>query len=757
MEPDFDNLKSIDRLVSRRRSRWSAIRHIYFREMRDQIRDRRTLFTIAILPILLYPLLGSVMLQVAQFSREHPASICVIGRDHLGDVTPLFDGDHFADGLAEDEGAVELIHYDWGMIRSGEDAQSKATQWIDDGRFDLVLLVPPEFLDFSARKSQDEAKVRMFFDVTSDQSRVARDRAFVILNRWRNRWVRDDLVQTGLDESILNPFQLDEIDVAQQQSKAAAFWSKLLPFIMLVWAMTGAFYPAIDLVAGEKERGTLETLLCSPASRSEIVWGKLGAVATASMATAILNSGSMLITSSFIFSKISLGAGAAVGAPPILPMLWLLVALVPLSLLFSAVALAAAALARSSKEGQYYLMPLMMITLPLVLIPMLPGTELSAGTSLIPVTGMFLLVRSLVEGQFLFAALHVPMVLGVTSLCLWLAMNWARRQFEDEAVLFGSHEQFDLRKWVRRAWDGREKHASVPLAYFCGAMILVSLFFAKLSGGVMPTDANSFAVLLLKPQVFFILLPPFALALVFTRSFRDALRLRSVSWQHLALGLGLGIAFHPSYTLLGHLVSTLYPLSEQAIEAMKPVVDQINHLPWVTVLILIAVVPAFCEEIAFRGFIFGGLAPKQGHWRAVIATALLFGASHGVLQQSICATVMGVLLGWVAYRTGSVFPGILLHFANNAMTVSIQRFYSQSWRGADWFIESTADGVSYRPWWSVASVLIVMILIWLFQRLSVCGDESDLSPDDVAGERIERGIEEEYETPVNPAPTSTSG
>ncbi len=151
---------------------------------------------------------------------------------------------------------------------------------------------------------------------------------------------------------------------------------------MLIWAMTGAFYPAIDLVAGEKERGTLETLLCSPALRSEIVWGKLATVTTFSMLTAILNAGSMLVTSSFVFKQIGV-AGGTIGSPPLAPMLWLLVALVPLSALFSALALAVAALARSSKEGQYYLMPLMMVTLPLVLLPMLPGTTLSLGVNFI--------------------------------------------------------------------------------------------------------------------------------------------------------------------------------------------------------------------------------------------------------------------------------------------------------------------------------------------------------------------------------------
>jgi len=703
-------------VAASRRMRWKSIRLIYRREMIDQLRDRRTLFTIAILPILLYPLLGMVLLQISQFKREHPISLCVLGKDHLQVPTPLFNGDEFAEGIAEDSGSIEVIHYDWGTIKFGRDVTEETTRWIQEGRFDLVLVIPPEFLDESARTTQEVANLKLFYDVTSDESRIARDRVLTVLTRWQNLWVRGELAQTGVDESVLNPFRLDEVDVAPQQSKSAAFWSKMLPFIMLVWALTGAFYPAIDLVAGEKERGTLETLLCSPASRAEIVWGKLGAVATASMATALLNCGSMLVTSSMIFKQLTLGTGAAVGAPPLLPMLWLLIALVPLSLLFSAVALSAAALAKSSKEGQYYLMPLMMVTLPLVMIPMLPGTELSAGTSLIPVTGMFLLVRSLVEGDYLVAALHVPMVLGVTSLCLWLAMNWARKQFEDEAVLFGSQEPFDLRRWLALSWKQRDEVPARSISYLCGAVILVALFFAKLSGGEMPTDAGSFAKMVIVPQVTFILLPALVFAVLSSRKPSRALRLKGISWQTAGISLALGALFHPTYLLLGEAVTTLYPMSAQAEEAMRPIADQMSQLPWGLVIVLIAVTPAICEELAFRGVIFSGLLRGRKPFGAILITAILFGSSHGVLQQSICATVMGVVLGIVAYRTGSVLPGVLVHFTNNAMSVSLERFASSGLTGVESFLSVSETGIRYQTWWLVTSATMSVFIFWYIIR-----------------------------------------
>src|SRR5690606_23975680 len=115
------------------------------------------------------------------------------------------------------------------------------------------------------------------------------------------------------------PFEITTLDVAEKSQHRAAAWSKILPFVLLLWALTGAFYPAIDLCAGEKERGTLETLLSSPAERLEIVWGKLLTVMTFSMATAILNLSSLAVTGSLVMSQLP-----NLGPPPTLAFLWLL-------------------------------------------------------------------------------------------------------------------------------------------------------------------------------------------------------------------------------------------------------------------------------------------------------------------------------------------------------------------------------------------------------------------------------------------------
>lgn len=707
------------------RSRLSAIRLIYTREMRDQLRDRRTLFTIAILPMLLYPLVGMLLLQIAQFTRQHTISVCVVGIEHVTELSPELvnqagvepllvainedgtessidsgplsktgqplgpaaegqtQGYQFTKSLWESESNIDVFAYRADELSRSGDLDEQAQRWVRDQVFDCVVCVSRPLRQDTVvtsgqteteEKANTEAAVGLFFNVASDQSIVAKDRVTAILNRWRGTWVRSRLVDAGVELSLLDPFKIRDVDIAPERTREAAFWSKLLPFIMLVWAMTGAFYPAIDLVAGEKERGTLETLLCSPALRGEIVWGKLGAVMTFSMMTAILNASSMLVTSSFVFNQIGVGpAGGSMGSPPLVPMLWLLVALVPLSALFSALALAVAAMARSSKEGQYYLMPLMMVTLPLVLLPMLPGTTLNLGTSLIPVTGMFLLVRSLVEGHHFEALTYLPTVVLVTAGCLFAATRWAKRQFESEAVLFGDGDQWELGAWMRHLWRDRQRAATPTLALGCGAIILVALFFGKLGVTEMPDTFRGIAMLVYVPQIGFILAPTLLMATMMTTSLKSSLRLTGCSWKTWSLIGVLTVMLHPIYLQVASLVSHMYPISPQALEQMRPFGEHVAAAPWLSVVLLMAALPAICEELAFRGFIFGGLVRNNSPVRAVIVTAFMFGISHGVLQQSISASIMGVLLGWVALRTGSVLPGILIHFGNNALSVSLGR------------------------------------------------------------------------------------
>ena len=121
------------------RPRLSAIWLIYTREMRDQLRDRRTLFTIAVLPILLYPIVGMLLLQIAQFTQQHPTTICVVGTENLINTPPLIDGDAFAEGLSGNAESLNVVHYRWDEISDHADVEPESSTWVREGAFDVPL------------------------------------------------------------------------------------------------------------------------------------------------------------------------------------------------------------------------------------------------------------------------------------------------------------------------------------------------------------------------------------------------------------------------------------------------------------------------------------------------------------------------------------------------------------------------------------------------------------------------------------------
>jgi sodium transport system permease protein len=724
--------------------KWRNVKWIYLREIRDQLRDRRTLFTIFVLPLLLYPLLGMGVLQVAQFSREHMSPVLVVGAESLPEQPPLLRVVEGSDGKAafaeavcpgEEQRLVQLSLAPARVPVDNDVLRSYAEQQIQSGKFDAVVYFPPnlaeklaEFRGGLAATDDERAEPgvpplsgvpepAIFTNSANDKSRIARDRVERVLDRWRKSIVTRNLREKNVPAAVTEPFRVVKTDVARESSRRAAMWSKILPFIALIWALTGAFYPAVDLCAGEKERGTLETLLCSPAQRIEIVWGKLLTIMSFSMATSLLNLASLGATGAFIVTQIERQGGTlartVIGAPPLAALLWLVLALVPLSALFSALSLAVAAFARSSREGQYYLMPLLFITLPLVMLSMMPTAELDLGTSLIPVTGVMLLLRSLIEGHFAESLRFVAPVIAITTVCCGMAVNWAVRQFNNESVLFRESERFGLGIWMYHLRRDRRETPSLAEALFCGVLLLLLMrFFAPLVVEV-PRSWTGFAATTIVTLVAFVATPALIMALILTRNVRRTLLLQMPSPSAMLLASGLAVAIHPAGIALGQFVSQLYPLSptiEAHARSLQGIIDLAPNFG--AVLVVLALVPAICEELAFRGFILSGIRGLGSTWTAIVGSAVFFGATHAFVQQSLTACALGVVLGYVAVQTRSLLPGLAFHFVYNSLSLLIGRegpFASGAGRAA-WLFEWNDGDFSYR-WPAVALSVIISAMI----------------------------------------------
>lgn len=667
---------------------WTNVKLIFLRELKDQIRDRRTIFTIAVLPLLLYPLLAMIVFQVQQFRKEHPSRVQIVGAADLASLPRLLADGHFAPELcSENERRLIQLEIDDTppALLSASGLASRAERDLAAGKFDAVVYFPPDFARqlavFRQQRTAEEAagsplaapEPQIFLSSASDKSRVARDRIWSVLDQWRTSIVQDNLRQNNLPIAAAMPFEVASRDVAEETGRRAVIWSKVLPFVLLVWALTGAFYPAIDLCAGEKERGTLETLLSSPAQRSEIVWGKLLTVMTFSMVTSLLNLTSMGITGTFVLTQLQKIAAhplpIEVGPPPLTALVWLVLALIPVSAMFSALSLAIAAFARSSKEGQYYLMPLLMISIPLMTLPMLPSAQLDIGSSLIPLTGIILLLKSLIEGQYWEAIKYFPLVTAVTAASCLLAIRWAIDQFNNEAVLFRENERFSVSLWVRHLLRDREDTPTVGEALFCGVLLLVIRFFANFTLR-QPENWLGFVQTTLVMQVALIATPACLMAIMLTRRPLAALALRAPSFLSTVPAAALlALLLHPAIVWLSLVIRALYPLNDEVVAQLAPLDAMLKSAPLWQAVLLIGLAPAICEELAFRGFILGGLRRIGHKWIAIAIAAALFGIAHGLLQQSLSAFVVGVVIGYVAVKTNSIWPAMVFHLVHNSLMV----------------------------------------------------------------------------------------
>jgi sodium transport system permease protein len=679
---------------------WSNVKLIFAREVRDQLRDRRTLFMIAVLPMLLYPLLGTSFLQLAQFLQEKETSVLVVGAaelTELNDLPPLIENNQFAGDLFGDPDKARLLKLTFardeprvaqpGAAASPEEQLEQASELVSQGAYQLVVYIPPDFGEQleafrngllraaqTGGESADNVNVpspTIFYNTASEKSRIAFSRFARVMERWTVAIGQQNLRDSKVPVLAARPFEFSPSDVAAASGhRNAAIWSKLLPFVLLIWALTGAFYPAIDLCAGEKERGTLETLLSSPAERSEIVWGKLATVMLFSVATAVLNLASMGLTGAFVIRQLSHSAivPSGLGMPPISSLAWLLLALLPVAALFSALCLALAAFARSTKEGQYYLMPLVLITMPLMILPMAPGVELTLGNSLIPVTGVVLLLRTVLEGNYFGALPFIAPVVAVTALCCLLAVRWAIDQFNKESVLFRESERLDLGLWVRHLVRDRGPTPTIGEAFSCFVLIMLVQFFINLAMRA-PNDFRGVAQVIFISQVVVIAMPALLLTIMLTSSpARTLLIDRLPRLMPLVVAFLLALAINPVVHALSPIVQKLYPVNEQMIEASQALMQHLNAAPYAWLpFLLIAVLPAFCEELAFRGFLLSGLRHLGHKWWAIVLSAVFFGMVHTILQQSLMAAAVGVVLGFIAVQCGSLWPCIVFHVTHNSL------------------------------------------------------------------------------------------
>jgi sodium transport system permease protein len=701
--------------------RWRNVWTIFRREARDQLRDRRTLFMVFVLPLLLYPILGMGILQLSSTFDQKIRTIVVVGAEHLPTAPRLLNErqDGFEPSLfprAKDATLIKVSlrteGYDWtkpGAVRKG----------IRAGLAEAVVIVPADVKQ--QIDSVGSAKLPILYDSTDEPSQIAYLRVREVLEQWRDAIVEARLIRDQKPPGYTEPVAVKGEDVAPEAEIGGSIWGRIFPFLLVIMALTGAFYPAVDLCAGEKERGTMETLLISPATRYEIVLGKFFTVMLASISTALLNLISMGLTGLQLAGQVaSMGSKSGtkmanlIAPPSPSSYFWMLLLLIPLAAFFAALCIALATMARSMKEGQYYMTPLYLVSLPLILVTLAPEVTLNLFFSLVPITGVSLLLKSLILGDYDTARRFFLPVLLPTLVYAWLSLRWAVDLFNREDVVFREAEAFDLKSWLKHLFRDREPTPNAGGALFCFAVMLSLAWFSMQLGG-MSSPLKGMVL----GHLIFILGPPVVLSLLFTSDPKRTLRLRWPKPAELLLAAGLALALNPIVREVAFQVEKLFPVSQAVQSVLAELGKQIPNLA--VGLLIFALMPAITEEVAFRGYILSGLQRTYRVPTAILLSALLFGFFH-VLQslfvQLFGATILGLVIGLIAIRTRSLWPGVLFHFINNSLALlTIEGVKDPRLSTAmSWLLRDQAEAL-YRPAILVLSGVVSFILLTLVWRI----------------------------------------
>jgi sodium transport system permease protein len=389
---------------------------VYRKELRDSLRDRRTLVAMIVVPLLVMPLLtigvSVLMIKIFAEANQEVPRVMIIG----GENSPKT-----RDAL---ETSKEI---------KAERGTSDYIQLISDKRVRAAVELPQDFDDALAGNRQLTVKI---YDYEGDlKSGVAAEKLKKFFDNLKETTVKERLTSLNLPETTVKPFELKTQNVAPPEKVSGAVIGGFIPYLVIILSLTGAMYPAIDLTAGEKERGTIETILCSRVSRTHLVLGKFFMVLTASLGSAVLAMISM--GGSFQVAKALMAKGTdnplhftigikAIGAVFLMAL--------PITVFFSSALLAIALLAKSYKEAQSYISPLMIFAIMPAVVGMLPGTELSTRMLLIPILNTTLVCKDIVSGTYHWNQIGIVFL----STCVYAAaaLFIAVRQFNREEVLF---------------------------------------------------------------------------------------------------------------------------------------------------------------------------------------------------------------------------------------------------------------------------------------------------------------------------------
>ncbi|MFQ5733112.1 MAG: ABC transporter permease subunit/CPBP intramembrane protease [Planctomycetaceae bacterium] len=700
---------------------FGRLTRLTLKEMRETLRDRRTIVTLVLMPILVYPLLGVAfekllvttltplgvpIYRIGVESRDAEKTVGgflragesflwkrrVRDRERFGSKSPsAAESDdrnpHGPTSRFEFE-VTDRLDGDVasGQVDVGVRLPSGLKVGADTGFPDPSKQVPFELVHAEGSPTSDDALrlVERCFEAFNNEVRVRR------------------LEQAGVPRHVVpaHPFRRA---VKRESGGSGRTIGALIPLILILMTITGAVYPSIDLTAGERERGTLEMLVAAPVPRMGLLMAKYLTVLLVAVLTATMNLVSMTAT---IFAT-GLGPRLFEGELSVAVVFQVFGLLVLLAMFFSAVLLAVTSFARSFKEAQAYLIPLMIVSIAPGIFSMMPDVHLEGLLVVMPLANIVLLARDLFMDGFVQPLTAVVVVLSTLVYAL-AAIMVAARIFGTDAILYGSSGTWS--EAFRRPQEASP--ACTPLAAVLGLALTLPVTFLLHHFAMQWFSGSGETRLVASAIVTALAFGGIPLAIVAIRNVRaqSAFSFRGGSIPAFAGAALLGVSLWPFvYEMILGVESTGLVTIDESIKKLAHTMKlQLKETPPLLTVTALAVVPAAFEELFFRGFLLSAFRTRLSDNTSILVTAAIFGAFHVIVGQSLGVErllpsfCLGLVLGFVCVRSGSLFPGVVLHAMHNGFLVSL--IYLEDWlQQNNWDV--AAESHIPLPWLATAAAI----------------------------------------------------
>ncbi len=655
--------------------RRSHIKAVFLKELRETLRDRRSMIVMFGIPLVLYPL---IFLGVAGLGMSRQKQIS----EHVDLVAVI-----------NPSAAPELFHrLEISKHMRLYTPSGDAREALADRRIDGVLILP----DSAQQDALASRPVTMtvLVDRSRTEAAVIERRLNALLDDYE-RWILEQRVNGEIDaqldahgvprenatepstqssiKRIFSPIDRDVQDIASGRQRFGKLLSMLLPNILLLTGMLGAFFPAINATTTERENGTLETLLVSPVSRTELLLAKGSLVLITSLATAGLNLVSMSLVLWRTFSVMDTPALHDLQIPP-LALLLTFVAVVPSLIFFSALVLSVGLFARNFREANSYATPVMLIPLISVAVS-IAEPQVTAGLLVTPVVSTTLIIREVLTGHAQAGAF----ILSFISSCCYagLMVSAASRLFTNEQLVNPAWEPFSIGGLRRGLTRMRPRLPAIDEAIALFAVTVLLLFYISpefKKHGLLAAVYGNQLLLFVAPTALF--------ALAGRWRIRETFSLNRVAPLTLVAAAMLGIGLTPIATALSRLQSHFWPADPAQSEALAELfVLALRYHPVLTIS-SVAILAGVCEELLYRGAILCAVRKSAKPLTAAVIAAALFAIAHLNLHGLPIRFALGTILGLLLLRTGSIYPAMIAHGCYDAAQLFMiwQYLKADHWR-----------------------------------------------------------------------------